>query len=98
MTGGGFDEACSGEQLGRIGDETLGEAAGSVEKRSRTAWVDVILFCNALCDRAGCDDRHSVVSSADIDQTYETGDGCFSPTTTIDALGEFVDEIIDATH
>jgi len=67
MTGCSFDETSSGQQLGRIRDETLGKAAGSVEERCRTAWVDVVLFCNALCDGASGDDGDCVVGCAYID-------------------------------
>ena len=67
MTGCGFDETCSSEQLSGIGNEALGETAGGVEERCRTAWVDVVLFCNALCDGASGDDGDCVVGCAYID-------------------------------
>lgn len=51
----------------------------------------MVLFGYALSDGASCNDGDGVVSRADIYKTYETGDGCLSPTTTIDTLGKFVD-------
>ena len=58
----------------------------------------MVLFCYALGNGAGSDDGDGVVGCADINKAYKTGDGSLCSTTTVDTLGEFVDEVIDSTH
>ena len=85
-------EAGSHEELGTIGDESLGKAAEGVEQRGAHAVVHTVAVGDVACHRAYGDEGNGVVGRAEVGQHHEQGDSQLGTALTADAAGEHADE------